>query len=66
MDTKICDRCGQKFSIKHTCSHNEINMITKAYSFGKWTKANESTVNLCPECSDSFNHWWNNIETEDV
>lgn len=62
MITKICDRCKQRFNINSTCKHDEINTLTKSYIFNKWTRANELTMNLCPECSDSFNRWWNDTE----
>lgn len=54
-----CDRCGKFFESQHnTCV--ELIISSNAHRNVKFDCGLNSDLDLCPDCVESFKHWWAN------
>ena len=67
MTKTFCDRCGKEITkeygwIRHRTLYASIRLLLSKEKTD-WSKENDQYI--CPECEDSFIHWFMNPETED-
>ena len=68
MTKMFCDRCGKEIITKehgwitHKTLYASIRFFT-AKKHGEWSDRED--LYICPECEDSYIHWFMNPETKD-
>ena len=62
---KKCDRCGKFFEEGNThCTYFEITTCDNANRNFKFDCGLNDDLDLCPDCVESFKHWWANENKE--
>jgi len=66
MTKTFCDRCGKEITkeygwITHRTLFASIRLLSGKHT--KWSEREDLCI--CPECEDSYIHWFMNPETED-
>lgn len=56
---KKCDRCGKFFENKYDTAV-ELTTSSNEHRNVKFDCGLNSDLDLCPECTESFIHWWAN------
>jgi len=61
-DAKKCDRCGKFFEEgnTHCGTYVEITTCNGANRNFKFDCGLLPDLDLCPDCVESFKHWWSN------
>lgn len=52
-DAKICDRCGEFYKEDDICGVKDLYI-----SFSRVDFVNNQSIDLCPDCQESFNEWY--------
>lgn len=69
MTKTFCDRCGKEIKeeygwIKHRTLYASIELIpVPGKKHTEWSE--RADLYICPECEDSYIHWFMNPETKD-
>ena len=66
MTKMFCDRCGKEITkehgwIKHKTLYASIRLFSGRHA--EWSE--QEGLYICPECEDSYIHWFMNPEGED-
>ena len=67
MTKTFCDRCGKEITneygwITHRTLYASIRLFP-GKKHDEWSE--QADLYICPECEDSYIHWFMNPETED-
>lgn len=62
----FCDRCGKEitYNSNYGYIHHREYHILKIFNIKIQENDLSRDTDLCPECSNSFIHWFSNVEEE--